>query len=84
MAAEGLRNFTEILIDASNPEASLARIKAPCDLFLSTYVFELLPCPEYGLRVLKIAHDLLAPDGMAIVQVKYSEADDGVTQVGLC
>ena len=28
--------------------------------------------PEYGLRLLRIARDLLADDGLALVQIKYS------------
>jgi SAM-dependent methyltransferase len=66
-------NFVPVLIDASDPEAALAQIKGGCDLFLSTYVFELLPTPGYGIRVLKIAYELLAPGGIAFIQIKYSE-----------
>lgn len=63
--------FIPVKIAADNPEAAGARIPGPCDLFLSTYVFELLPSPAYGLRVMRIAHDLLRPGGMAIVHVRY-------------
>ena len=73
MTLAGLNNFTPVLIDASNPEAALARVPGPSDLFISTYVFELLPTPEYGIRVLTIARELLAPGGMAIVQIKYRD-----------
>lgn len=79
MKAEGLNNFRPILIDAADPEAALARMPGPCDLFISTYVFELLPTPEYGLRVLRIAHKLLEPGGMAVIQIKYSEANKETT-----
>jgi cyclopropane fatty-acyl-phospholipid synthase-like methyltransferase len=74
MTAVGLRNFTTILIDAAEPEAALGRVQGLSDLLISTYVFELLPTPEYGLRVLRIAYELLAPGGAAMVQIKYSEA----------
>jgi SAM-dependent methyltransferase len=75
VSSAGHHNFTPILIGAADPEAALVSIGRPCDLFISTYVFELLPTPEYGVRVLKIAHQLLAPGGMAMIQIKYCEAD---------
>lgn len=75
MKAEGLDNFKPILIDAANPEAALTLVPGPCDLFISTYVFELLPTPEYGLRVLRVANQLLEAGGMAVIQIKYSEAN---------
>ena len=75
MNAAGLGNFKPVLIDAANPEAALEKVGVQCDLLLSTYVFELLPTPDYGLRVLKIAHSLLAPEGLMMVQVKYNEGD---------
>lgn len=79
MTAAGLRNFTPILINAAAPEAVLACVRGPCDLLISTYVFELLPTPEYGLRLLRIACELLTPGGAVIVQIKYSGADQITT-----
>ena len=75
MTAAGLNNFTPILIDAEDPEAALGRVQNPCDLFVSTYVFELLPTPEYGIRVLRIAHELLTAGGIAMIQIRYSEGN---------
>jgi SAM-dependent methyltransferase len=69
--AGGSGQFIPVLIDAADPEAALDQIREPCDLFLSTYVFELIPGPEYGLRVMRIACELLRPGGIAIVQVRY-------------
>jgi hypothetical protein len=40
-------------------------------MFFSSYVFELLPSSAYGLRVLRIAHELLRPGGIALVQIRY-------------
>jgi Methyltransferase domain len=71
MRSTGLKNFVPVLIDPTRPEDVINKICVACDLFLSTYVFELLPDPEYGLRVLKIAHELLAPGGIAMIQIKY-------------
>lgn len=65
--------FRPIAIDVADPEAAVARIEGPCDVFLSCYVFELVPTPEYGERLLRIAHDVLAPGGLALIQIKYSD-----------
>ncbi len=73
LTALGICNFVPILVEASNPEAAISQVPGPCDLFFSTYVFECLPSPEYGIRVLRIAHKLLIPGGMAMIQVKYND-----------
>jgi hypothetical protein len=52
----------------------LTRIDEPCDFFLCTYVFELLPGKSYGERVLEIAHRSLRSGGAALIQIRY---DDG-------
>jgi SAM-dependent methyltransferase len=62
--------FNGVVIDATQPEIS-ARDIPKCDLLICFYVFELVPTPEYGLRILKIAADLLQPTGHAIIQIKY-------------
>ncbi len=67
----GLHNMTKVLIDVASPEQAAASI-APCDLFLCTYVMELVPTPEYGKRVVAIAHQILKPGGLAIIQIKYA------------
>ncbi|MDB5294241.1 MAG: hypothetical protein JWO31_224 [Phycisphaerales bacterium] len=71
MAAAGLANFKPVLIGAATPETALTVIPHDCDLFVCFYVFEVFPTPEYGVKVLKIAADLLRPGGMAIVHIKY-------------
>lgn len=63
--------FVPVRIDAAEPEEALARIPGGCTFFLSTYVFELLPTADYGIRIMRIAHDLLRPGGAALVQVRY-------------
>jgi hypothetical protein len=55
------------------PETAVPDIGS-CDVFLCVYVFELIPTPEYGVRLLTVARDLLAPGGIALIQIKY---DDG-------
>ena len=63
--------FQPVLIDLEHPERATAQIET-CDLYLCTYVFELIPGPEYAERLLAIARDLLRPGGAAVVQVKYA------------
>ena len=63
--------FTAVLADVADPETAAQRVPRPCDLFLCCYVFELVPTPEYGLRLLRIAPSLLADDGLVLVQIKY-------------
>jgi SAM-dependent methyltransferase len=69
--AAGFRNFEPVLVDACAPDTALTQIAQKCDLFLSTYVFELFPTPAYGLQVLKIARKLLNEGGMAIIQIRF-------------
>jgi SAM-dependent methyltransferase len=64
--------FTPVLVSVAEPEAVLPRLRGSCDLFLSTYVFELLPSQQYGLRLLRLARELLVPGGIALVQIKYA------------
>lgn len=66
--------FKPVQIPVERPEWALDLIAGPCEVFLSFYVFELIPTPEYGERLLRIARDLLVPGGLAMIQVKY---DDG-------
>lgn len=65
--------FRPVLVEAARPEHAVGQIGPGCDVFLCCYVFELIPSPEYGARLLRIARDLLAPGGLALIQVKYDE-----------
>lgn len=67
--------FRSVLADISQPEAVVGELTDGCDLFLCFYVFELVPSADYGLRLLRIAHRLLAPGGAAIIQIKYATVD---------
>jgi len=63
--------FQPVLVDVRDPESALRRIAGRCDVFLCVYVFELIPSPAYGERLLRIAQEILAPGGLALVQIKY-------------
>lgn len=64
--------FVKVVADIERPEKSAREIPRPCDLFLCMYVLELVPTQAYGLRLMRIAYDLLGPGGQAFVQVKYA------------
>ena len=64
--------FHPLKIDVGDPEAALRAIPRGVDLFVCCYVFELFPSEEYGARILKVAHELLKPDGVAFIQIKYA------------
>jgi SAM-dependent methyltransferase len=67
--------YVPMTIEVSRPERVIDELGAgTCDIFLSFYVFELIPTQHYGERLLRIAHQLLAHGGLALVQIKY---DDG-------
>jgi SAM-dependent methyltransferase len=74
LSTAGFRGFRPVLIPAEAPERAAELAGGDFDLFLSTYVFELLPGKRYGERVLRAAFDLLRPGGLGIVQIRY---DDG-------
>lgn len=61
-----------VRIDVDRPEQSVSEVGA-VDVWLSYYVFELVPTPEYGERLLRIAHRMLRPGGVAHIQIKYSD-----------
>ena len=65
-------SFVPVLIDGDRPENVLDEIEpGSVDLFVSFYVFELITSQEYGARLLRIARELLADDGLALIQIKY-------------
>ena len=74
MAAVGLPGFVPVLVDANQPRSALKVITEPCDLFICTYVFELLPGVEHALQILQLAWELLAAGGVALVHIRCCPA----------
>ena len=68
LESRGHFNFRGILIDAAKPESVLVDCDQRLDFFMSTAVFQHFPNKEYGIRVTKIAHQLLADDGIAMIR----------------
>lgn len=69
----GHDNFHPILINASTPKSILSEPVNEVDLFICTYVYELLPSPAYGLTVLKLANNMLRNKGVAFIQIRYND-----------
>lgn len=72
MSDVGYRHFSPVLIDVEKPQKSLEQVKQPIDIYICTYVFELIPTEEYGADLLRIAFQHLRPGGLAVIQIKYS------------
>jgi hypothetical protein len=72
--SSGYAGFVPVLIDAADPEGVIARIDERVDFFACTAVYQHFPGKEYGRRVTRLAHQLLADGGMALIQTRY---DDG-------
>jgi Methyltransferase domain len=66
-----------LVIDIASPEEAAAGYAGHFDVFLCTYVLELTASPTEALRIAAIAHQLLAPGGLAMIQVKYHTAARG-------
>lgn len=73
----GCTAFRPVLVHADAPEQALQLTQEGYDLFLCTYVFELIPSRAYGERLLRVAARLLRPGGLALVQIRY---DDGTAR----
>ncbi len=72
LAADGQKCvFHPVQIDVPNPESALSAIPHDVDFFHCIYVFEVFPSQEYGARILRIAHQLLRPGGVCLIQIKY-------------
>lgn len=69
----GLSNFVPVLINATTPESVLNEPIKDVDLFICTYVFELIPSQSYGLQILKLANAMLKDNGIAFIQIRYSD-----------
>jgi Methyltransferase domain len=73
LAAVSFQNYVPVEIDVADPERVLDVLTGPADLFLCTYVFEMLPSVAYGYRLLRLARRLLAEDGTALIQIKCTD-----------
>lgn len=73
LQGRGFDGFVPVLLDAEKPDQAVEKITEPCQLFLCTYVYQVLPGVDYANRVTAIAHQVLAPGGLAIIQTKFSD-----------
>lgn len=73
MKLEGLPGFVPVLVDANQPQTALAQIGQRCDLFICTYLMEVLPTEAHALELVGLAHQLLAPGGHALFHIRSSD-----------
>ena len=70
-----LKNVEPVHVPVDRPEAVLDQIlegrDAKIDCFLSTAVYQHLPGRKYARRVTSVAHQLLADDGLAVINIRY-------------
>jgi len=69
----GFTEFRPILIEAGNPEHVLQAGPHDIDFFLSTAVYQHFPSKDYGVRVTRIAFELLRPGGLGLIQIRYDD-----------
>jgi predicted TPR repeat methyltransferase len=72
MQRERLAGFVPVLVDANQARAALPQIGNQADLFICTYLFELLTSDAHALELLDIAHAVLRPGGVALVHIRCS------------
>ena len=72
----GFADWHPITIDANQPEQCLTAVDEPVDFVLCTAVFQHFPGKEYGIRVLGILNQVLAADGIALIQIRYDDGSD--------
>ena len=74
LESRGFDEFQPIWIKSEKPEQVLDYVDFPVDFFLSTSVYQHFPSKDYGVRVTKLAYQLLSEEGVALIQIRY---DDG-------
>jgi SAM-dependent methyltransferase len=79
----GFDGFKGVLIEAEHPEGAVQSAGEGFDFLLSTYVFELIPSRKYGERILRVAHQMLRPGGLALVQIRYDDGSERSSQKNL-
>jgi len=73
LVAYGFNNFKPVLINVDTPETINQYKITNVDFFLCTYVYELLPSPSYGIKILQLAFDMLKTGGVALIQIRYHD-----------
>lgn len=73
LSIEGFKNFHKLTVDRG-PLSIVEHVKLPIDLIISTACFQHFPTKKYGEEVLEAFRELIAPEGLGYVQIRY---DDG-------
>ena len=78
LAQNGFGGWRPVKIEAVDPRGCLNQIETPVEFFLSTAVFQHFPGKAYGAHVMRIAHELLAPRGIALVSIRYDDGSEAL------
>ncbi len=73
LSQRGFTDFRPILIRVQHPTDVLRQINSPLDLILCTAVFQHFPNQAYGRTVLELMHQILTPQGVALIQIRYND-----------
>lgn len=70
MQREGPARFVPVLVNVNEPRAALQAIDGRYDLFICTYVIELLPTESHALELIVMAAEMLESGGYALIQIR--------------
>lgn len=76
LARANFHGFRPVLVPSEKPEQVRTLLDTSYDFFLCTYVYELLPGKQYCERITRLAYELLAPAGLALIQIRYDEGSE--------
>jgi hypothetical protein len=74
LAEKGPYDFRPILLEG-DPSSITNDVTEPVDLFISTSVFQHFPSQDYGVEVLRVMRALMAPRGLAYVQIRFDNGN---------
>ena len=69
----GFNGFHPVLIDIHHPEEALTAVGSPVEFFIATAVYQHFPGKLYGVKITKLAYELLNDNGIALIQIRYSD-----------
>lgn len=76
-----LHNFVPVYFLSENPESVLTVVESDTiDLVLSVAVFQHFPSKDYSSRVLKVMRQLMKKGGFALLQIRYFDGSDKLSQ----
>ena len=74
LSEKGPYDYRPILLEG-DPSSITDEVTEPVDLFISTSVFQHFPSQDYGVEVLRVMRALMAPRGLAYVQIRFDNGN---------